>query len=154
MAQRKRPVCVEDLYEMRRVASPEVSPDGRHVAYVQAAVDRESDRQTASIWIAQLDGRAAPRAFTQGPHAQSPRWSPDGRSLAFVANRFDVMPVWANDESCVVVTAVLWARARRTIVYATDFKGGAIESMDLLAILGDERQVQMRRLLLGLIQAE
>ena len=83
MAKRKRSVCVEDLYKFRRVAAPVVSPDGRQVAYVVSAIDRESDQQTSAIFLSPLDGSAAPRVFTQGPHAQSPLWSPDGSTILF-----------------------------------------------------------------------
>src|SRR6184192_200617 len=63
-------------------------------------------------------------------------------------------PVRTNDESCVVVRVVVRAQTRRTIVFATRLYSRAIESFDLLAILGRERQVKMRRLLLGLVQAQ
>ncbi|MNF18296.1 hypothetical protein D3C80_2222980 [compost metagenome] len=49
---------------------------------------------------------------------------------------------------------VVRAQARRTIVFATRLQGRAIESFDLPAILGRERQVKMRRLFLGLEQAQ
>jgi len=78
----------------------------------------------------------------------------EGLGLGFVANHFDVMPVRINDESCIVVRVVVRAQTRRTIVFATRLQSRAIESFDLLAILGRERQVKMRRLLLGLIQAQ
>src|SRR5262249_37181783 len=74
--------------------------------------------------------------------------------LGFVANHFDVVPVWTNDESCIVARVVLRAQTSRTIVFATRLQSSAIESFDLLAILGRERQVKMRRLLLGLVQAQ
>jgi len=78
----------------------------------------------------------------------------DGLGLGFVANHFDVVPVRTNDESCVVVRVVVRAQTRRTIVLAAGLQGRSIESFDLLAILGRERQVKMRRLLLGLEHAQ
>ena len=78
----------------------------------------------------------------------------EGLGLGFVANRFDVVPVRTNDESCIVVDVVVRAQTRRTIVIATRLQSRAIESVDLLAILGRERQVKMRWLLLGLVQAK
>src|SRR5258708_2743401 len=80
--------------------------------------------------------------------------SMEGLGLGFVANHFDVVPVLTNDESCIVVRVVVRAQTRRTIVFATRLQSRAIESFDLLAILGRERQVKMRRLLLGLVQAQ
>ena len=78
----------------------------------------------------------------------------DGLGLGFVANHFDVVPVRTNDESRVVVRVVVRAQTRRTIVLAAGLQGRSIESFDLLAILGRERQVKMRRLLLGLEHAQ
>src|SRR5215469_633580 len=75
-------------------------------------------------------------------------------SLGFVANRFDVVAVRTNDESRIVVSVVVRAQTRRTIVSATRLQSRAIESIYLLVILGDERQVKMCRLLLGLVQAQ
>ena len=71
----------------------------------------------------------------------------EGLGLWFVANHFDVVPVRTNDESCIVVRAVLRAETRCTIVFATRLQSRAIESFDLLAILGRERQVKLRWLL-------
>src|SRR5438477_6962392 len=80
--------------------------------------------------------------------------SMEGLGLGFVANHFDVVPVRTNDKSCIVVCVVVRAHTRRTIVFSTRLQSRTIESLDLLAILGRERQVKMRRLLLGLIQAQ
>src|SRR6266487_396405 len=80
--------------------------------------------------------------------------SMEGLGLGFVANHFDVVPVRTNDESCVVVRVVVRTQTRRTIVFPTRLQSRAIETFDLLAILGRERQVKMRRLLLGLVQAQ
>jgi len=87
MAKKKRAVRLEDLDALQGVSYPRVCPDGKRVAYVVSSVDVETDRNTSSIWIARLDGRGRPRRFTQGTNAQTPAWSPDGSSLAFVANR-------------------------------------------------------------------
>lgn len=77
-----------------------------------------------------------------------------GLGVGFVANHFDVVPVRTNDKSCIVVRVIVRAETRRTIVLATCLQGRVIESFDLLAILGRERQMKMRRLLLGLEQAQ
>ena len=78
----------------------------------------------------------------------------DWLGLGFVANHFDVVPVRTNDESCIVVRVVVRAQTRRAIVFATRLQSRAIEGFDLLAILGLEREVKMRRLLVGLVQAQ
>ena len=63
----------------------------------------------------------------------------EGLGLGFVANRFDVVPVRADDESCIVVCVVVRAQTRRTIVFTARLQSRAIEIFDLLAILGYER---------------
>src|SRR5206468_232828 len=78
----------------------------------------------------------------------------EGLGLGFVANHFDVVPVRTDDESCIVIRVVVRAQTRRTIVLAARVQSRAIESFDLLAILGRERQMKMRRLLLAFVQAQ
>ena len=80
--------------------------------------------------------------------------SNDGLGLGFVANRFNVVPVRTNDEGCIVVRVVVGTQARGTVVFTTRFQSHAIEGLDLLAILGRERQVKMRWLLVGLVETQ
>lgn len=82
----RRAVRPDDAWDLASVMDPRISPDGRQVAYVVGRPDREEDRTGAAIWLASLDGKAKPRAFTCEGHARAPRWSPDGRSLAFIRN--------------------------------------------------------------------
>ncbi len=84
---RRRPARPEDIYELRRVRDPQISPDGNLVAYAQAHTDRAKDRAIEQIWIAPVSGEHSPREFTRGPSTHSPRWSPGGDSLLFVSNR-------------------------------------------------------------------
>src|SRR5919204_6927125 len=80
----------EDIYALTSVGDPRLSPDGRRVAYVVTGVDGEANRYRSAIWVAPLDGSEKPRRLTSGERSDgSPRWSPDGRWLAFVSNRDD-----------------------------------------------------------------
>jgi dipeptidyl aminopeptidase/acylaminoacyl peptidase len=83
----KRPMRPEDLYLLRSVFDPQLSPDGKRVAYTSSQPDKDSDSMHTSIWVAPVDGRGRARRFTQGTRDHSPRWSPDGRYLAFVSRR-------------------------------------------------------------------
>jgi len=86
---RKRSFKAEDVYRLRQVSDPQVSPGGHRVAYVVTSVDQEVDEYLSHIWVTALDG-GEPEQVTRGPQKDSsPRWSPDGRTLAFVSNRKD-----------------------------------------------------------------
>jgi dipeptidyl aminopeptidase/acylaminoacyl peptidase len=80
-----RTLAPDDLYRVQDVSEPQVSPDGQWVAYVVTTNDRESDQARSAIWMVSWDGsqRLALTAAAEGN--DKPRWSPDGRYLAFLA---------------------------------------------------------------------
>ncbi|HET7094356.1 MAG TPA: hypothetical protein VFI22_12780, partial [Thermomicrobiales bacterium] len=82
-----RPIAADDLFAVRIVGDPRLSPDGTRVAYVVTRLDREADDYRSAVWLAPLDG-GEPAQLTSGVARDSePRWSPDGSRLAFVSNR-------------------------------------------------------------------
>jgi dipeptidyl aminopeptidase/acylaminoacyl peptidase len=88
--QATRGITPEDYYSFEFVSDPQLSPDGKLVAFVLTKVDRTQNRRNSSIWMAAVDGSRAPWQFTTSPqNTNSPRWSPDGRSLAFLSSRPD-----------------------------------------------------------------
>src|SRR2546422_4524469 len=80
----QRTISDSDLFAFRWVASPQISPDGRQVAYVLVTVTTKHDSYETSLWLVATDGASPPRRITAGPHDGAPRWSPDGTTLAFL----------------------------------------------------------------------
>src|SRR5437773_11182333 len=86
--QAPRGVTPEDYYSFEFLSDPQISPDGKLVAYVVTKVDRAQNRRTSAIWTVAIDGSRAPSQFTTSPQSSnSARWSPDGRWLAFLSSR-------------------------------------------------------------------
>ncbi len=89
MTDRKHTITVEDLYRFNLISEPQLSPDGGLVVYALHRVDRKTEKRYANLWIVPTDG-GDPRPFTAGDHSDTrPRFSPDGRQIAFLSNRED-----------------------------------------------------------------
>src|ERR1700722_15313058 len=72
-----------DVFDLQWVSDPQVSPDGRSIAYVRMAYDIKSDRPRGVIWLVGVDGKHG-RPLSGAVHSASPRWSPDGTRLAYL----------------------------------------------------------------------
>jgi dipeptidyl aminopeptidase/acylaminoacyl peptidase len=93
-----RPMAIDDLIGAVRVTDPQVSPDGGRVAFVRTTTDLKSGKRNADIWIVPSDSSAAPRELIGGAQSEtSPRFSPDGRRLAFIATRDGAPQVYIAD---------------------------------------------------------
>jgi len=90
----RRAITFDDFLALPVVADPQLSPDGRTVAYTVTTYALEANRGTSRVWVTdRLTGEARP--FTGGPGSdRSPRWSPDGRALAFIASRQGSPQIW------------------------------------------------------------
>ncbi len=96
-----RTLTIEDLFRIESVSGAVVSPDGDQVAYVVRTSDLEKNSSASAIWMVPVAG-GEPRRMTRGDStAASPRFSPDGRKLSFLATRGEgaKRQVWALDLS-------------------------------------------------------
>ena len=78
---------LEDMHRFREVRDVQISPDGKWVAYTVSTVDTAADKGDTDVWMSSWDGTQHMR-LTSSPDAETaPRWSPDGRYLAFLSSR-------------------------------------------------------------------
>jgi len=86
-AEGKSPYTPEDLHRLHRVSDPAVSPDGKWVAFVVKEQDFDENKSSSDIWMVPAEG-GAPRQMTTSPKSDNtPRWSPDGKMIAFLSGR-------------------------------------------------------------------
>lgn len=89
-----RPIELDDYLAIRNVADLHVSADGRWIAYVVREVDAARDTRRATVWRVPATGGPPQRLTAPDHSASQPRWSPDGRHVAFVSDRTRPAQVW------------------------------------------------------------
>ncbi len=111
----KRLLTLDDLAALRDVSDPQISPDGAWVAYTVGTIDMKEDKKNSDLWMTSWDGAKAMQLTFTKESESSPRWSPDGKYLAFLSSRTveeETDQVW------------LMNRDGGEAEKITDFKGG------------------------------
>jgi len=98
-AGKRLPTSGDFVYRLRSVSDPQLAPGGDWVAYTVTTIDSAKDARDADIWMTSWDGTQTIRLTASSESETSPRWSPDGRSLAFLSGRQDGKgdQVWVLD---------------------------------------------------------
>src|SRR6516225_9124946 len=89
-----RPMTIDDLLAIKGVSDPQVSPDGDSIVYAVSELDRATDKTNSSLWMVPAAG-GEPKRLTTAPGTNNhPRYSPDGKTIAFVSSRGGSSQVW------------------------------------------------------------
>jgi len=145
----------QDVYEIVNASDPRISPDGSRIAYVVTQIDAEASEYRSAIWIVPFDGSSDPTQFTAGERRDTtPRWSPDGKWLAFASSRGEdpktpsnlyVIPAGGGEARKLTdqkesVESVVWSPDSTRIAFTARVRDEAYEEED-------EKKRQPRRFL-------
>ncbi len=86
----------DDVFTLRSAGDAQPSPDGQRIAYAVTDLDRGTDQARSSIWLVSADGDTPRRVTSPTFSSSEPRWSPDGRMLAFMSTRERGPQIWLH----------------------------------------------------------
>lgn len=88
---------VDQILSLKRAGSPQISPDGRYVAYTVQKTNWDDNTYETDIWLADAQTGANRQLTAAAKSSSSPAWSPDGTKIAFVSDRSDKRQIYVID---------------------------------------------------------
>src|ERR1700730_10646636 len=141
MALPKVAPTVDQVLSLKRAGAPEISPDGRWVAYTVRGTNWDDNAYDTQIWLADATTGATRQLTNAKKSSQSPTWSPDGTRLAFISDRTDKRQIYiinpVGGEAHVLtsleegVSNFAWAPDGKAIAYtSTEPKSAALKDRE------------------------
>ncbi len=128
--QQRHAITFEDMIAFGRVGDPQISPDGKSIAYSVTKVDLARNSGNSDIWLVPMTGGAARQVTNSDKRDNNPRWSPDGKTLAFISSREGSAQVWILDPSSGKATrltsmstgadGVIWSPDGKNLAFTSD----------------------------------
>ncbi|HEV8203095.1 MAG TPA: DPP IV N-terminal domain-containing protein, partial [Pyrinomonadaceae bacterium] len=121
-----RTYTIEDLLKVRRVGDPQISPDGKHVAFTIGDVNLDANRIVTQIYTTSLQGGNVKQLTSGDRSSTAPRWSPDGKKIAFTTgSQLWVMDSDGDNKQQVTkistgATAPIWSPDGKWIAFTSD----------------------------------
>ncbi|MEA2235429.1 MAG: hypothetical protein QOC81_153 [Thermoanaerobaculia bacterium] len=140
-----RNITEKDLFKFNWIGDPQLSPDGSQVAFVRVMVDEKKDTYNTAIWAVAARAGAEPRRITNGPRDATPRWSRDGKLLAFTRSlekdgkpqpsqiwllRFDGGEPHVLTSLPKAVDSIAWSPSSNTIAFTATTKPEDLDKKD------------------------
>ena len=91
------PFSVHDMVAMERLGDPQPSPDGKFVVFTRRTWDEKANKVSTNLWLVSADGKTLRQLTSAKASDTSPRWSPDGRTIAFISSRGGSSQIWTID---------------------------------------------------------
>lgn len=134
LAQDKKPITIEDYITTPVVNDPQLSPDGELVAYTISTASLDDNRSASAVWVTDINTGIAWQPSVGQGNDRAPRWSPDGRLLAFISVRDGSPQIWrvpirGGDAVKVTstrdgITDFLWSPDGKALFFWTDVAWG------------------------------
>lgn len=134
LAQDKQPITIEDYITTPVVNDPQLSPDGELVAYTISTASLDDNRSASAVWVTDINTGIAWQPSVGQGNDRAPRWSPDGRLLAFISTRDGSPQIWrvpirGGDAVKVTstrdgITDFLWSPDGKALFFWTDVAWG------------------------------